>query len=51
MPRHRSWPEAVAFCRSTRLLARRAFARLFPSCSLWTDRVLALPQCYVASDF
>ena len=50
MPRHRSWPEAVAFCRSTRLLTRRAFSRLFPSCSLWTERVLALPKCYVASD-
>ena len=50
MPRHRSWPEAVAFCRSTRLLTRRAFARLFPSCSLWTERVLLLPKCYVVSD-
>ena len=49
MPRHRSWPEAVAFCRSTRLLTRRAFSRLFPSCSLWTERVLLLPKCYVAS--
>ena len=51
MPRHRSWPEAVDFCRSTRLLTRRAFARLFPSCSLWTEHVLGLPKCYVASDF
>ena len=51
MPRHRSWTEAVAFCRSTRLLTRRAFSRLFPSCSLWTERVLGLPKCYVASDF
>ncbi len=51
MPRHRSWPEAVAFCRSTRLLTRRAFARLFPGCRLWTERVLGLPKCYVASDF
>ena len=50
MPRHRSWPEAVAFCRSTRLLTRRSFARLFPACRLWTERVLGLPKCYVATD-
>ena len=50
MPRHRSWPEAVAFCRSTRLLAHRAFSRLFPSCRLWTERILLLPKCYIATD-
>jgi SAM-dependent methyltransferase len=50
MPRHHSWPEALAFCRATRLLTRRAFARLFPGCRLWTERVLGLPKCYVASN-
>lgn len=50
MPRHRSWPEALAFCRATRLLTRRAFDRLFPGCALRTERVLGLPKCYIASD-
>ena len=51
MPRHRLWPEALAFCRSTRLLTRRDFSRLFPSCSIWTERILGLPKSYVAADF
>lgn len=48
MPRHRDWKEAVAFCRDTRLLSRRAFARLFPGCRIWTERFLLFPKCRVA---
>lgn len=49
MPRHRDWREAVAFCRDTRLLTRRAFARLFPGCDVWTERCAGFPKCYLAS--